>query len=62
MIETPVQVNGKLRALLTVDAAIDDETLQQLALVDGRVAKYIDGKTVKRILVTPAKLVNIVVG
>lgn len=62
MIDAPVQVNGKLRAVLTVDAAIDDDTLQQLALTDSRVAKYVDGKTVKRILVTSAKLVNIVVG
>ena len=62
MIEAPVQVNGKLRAVLTVDADIDDDTLQQMALGDARVTKYVDGKTVKRILVTPAKLVNIVVG
>ncbi|MEZ4732619.1 MAG: hypothetical protein R3E79_36410 [Caldilineaceae bacterium] len=61
MIEAPVQVNGKLRAVLTVDAAIDNETLKSLALQDVRVAKYVDGNTVTRILVTPAKLVNIIV-
>lgn len=60
-IETPVQINGKLRAVLTVDAAIDAEALQQMALHDERVAKYLDGNTVKRIIVTPAKLVNIIV-
>jgi leucyl-tRNA synthetase len=61
MIESPVQVNGKLRAVLTVDADIDEEVLKQTALVDERVAKYVDGKTVTRIIVTSAKLVNIIV-
>jgi len=61
MIEAPVQVNGKLRAVLTVNADVDDETLQTLALTDDRVAKYVDGQMVKRIIVTPMKLVNIIV-
>lgn len=61
-IEAPVQVNGKLRAVLTVAADVDIETLQQLAVNDARVAKFIDGNTVKRIIVTPTKLVNIIIG
>lgn len=59
--ETPVQVNGKLRAVLTVNADIDQEALKQAALVDERVAKYVDGKTVTRVIITPARLVNIIV-
>ena len=51
-----------LRAVLTVAADVDIETLQQLAVNDARVAKFIDGNTVKRIIVTPTKLVNIIIG
>ena len=61
MIEAPVQVNGKLRAVLTVNADIDEEALKQAALADERVLKYVDGKTVTRIIVTAAKLVYIIV-
>jgi len=61
-IETPVQVNSKLRAVLTVDADIDHETLKQMALTDVRVAKYVDGNTITRIIVTPDRLVNIIIG
>jgi leucyl-tRNA synthetase len=61
-IEVPVQINGKLRAKLTVPANIDDETLKATALADERVRHQIEGKTVRKIIVVPRKLVNIVVG
>ncbi|MEZ4870245.1 MAG: leucine--tRNA ligase [Caldilineaceae bacterium] len=60
-VEAPVQINGKLRTVLTVDAEIDEETLQQVALQDERIQSYVVGKTIRRIIVTPNKLVNIVV-
>jgi len=47
--------------VLTVNADIDQEALKQAALADERVAKYVDGKPVKRIIVTETKLVNIIV-
>jgi leucyl-tRNA synthetase len=60
-IEVPVQVNGKLRARLLVPADIDQEQLKALALADERVRSLIDGKQIKKVIVVPGKLVNIVV-
>ncbi|MBA3027336.1 MAG: leucine--tRNA ligase [Desulfobacteraceae bacterium] len=59
-LEIVVQVNGKLRSRFTVSADTDEETIKQLALSDERVAKFLDGKPVKKIIVVKQKLVNIV--
>ena len=56
-----VQVNGKLRGRFTVAAGSDAQTLERQALVDEKVARFIDGKTVRKVIVVPDKLVNIVV-
>jgi len=60
-IEIPVQVNGKLRARLTVPADIDEATLREKALADERISVLIAGKQVRKVIVVPGKLVNIVV-
>ncbi len=60
----PVQVNGKVRARLTVPADSTDDTVRELALADAQVAKYLEGKTVRKIVVAGgqgSKLVSIVV-
>ncbi|PID73703.1 MAG: leucine--tRNA ligase [Desulfobacterales bacterium] len=56
-----LQVNGRLRNRLTVSADIDDDRLKELALADERVARFIDGKPVRKVIVVRKKLVNIVV-
>jgi leucyl-tRNA synthetase len=58
-IEVPIQINGKLRAKMTVSADIDDAVLQKMALE--KVQGLIEGKTIKKVIVVPKKLVNIVV-
>jgi leucyl-tRNA synthetase len=60
-VEIPIQVNGKLRARIIVRVDIDDESLKQLALADERVRALIEGKQIKKVIVVPKKLVNIVV-
>jgi leucyl-tRNA synthetase len=60
-IEVPVQVNGKLRSRLTVPADIDDDALQTRALEDPRVRAALEGKRVRKVIVVPQKLVNVVV-
>jgi leucyl-tRNA synthetase len=60
-IVVPVQVNGKVRGRLTVPAGTPDAQLQELALADGQVAKYLEGKAVKKTVVVNGKLVSIVV-
>jgi leucyl-tRNA synthetase len=61
-IEVPVQINGKLRAKLVVPADIDDAALKATALADERIASHLAGKQVRKVIVVPRKLVNIVVG
>lgn len=55
-----VQVNGKLRTKLTVAADADKESVEALALSDENVAKFTDGKTVRKVIFVPGKLLNIV--
>ena len=59
--EIPVQVNGKLRALLLVSAEITQPELERLALNHEKIKPLIDGKQVVKIIVVPGKLINIVV-
>jgi leucyl-tRNA synthetase len=61
-IEVPVQVNGKLKARLRVPAEIDDQALEAAARADQAVTAAIAGKAVKKVIVVPRKLVNLVVG
>jgi leucyl-tRNA synthetase len=60
-IEVPVQVNGKLRARLTVPPDIDEAGLRERALADERVRAAVAGKRIVKVIVVPGKLVNIVV-
>jgi leucyl-tRNA synthetase len=57
----PVQVNGKVRARLTVPADITDRELERLALADPLVQAQTTGKTVKKVIVAKGRLVSIVV-
>ncbi len=60
-IEVPVQVNGKIKAKLTVPAEIDAAGLEAAAMSDEAVLVALAGKTPKKVIVVPKKLVNIVV-
>lgn len=63
-VEVVVQVNGKLRAKITVaaDDLKDTDKIQQLALEQPNVQKHLDGKNPKKIIIPPhAKLINIVI-
>jgi leucyl-tRNA synthetase len=61
-IEIPIQVNGKLRSKITVDAELSEEELEAAALADEKVQGYTEGKTVRKVIVVPQRLVNVVVG
>jgi leucyl-tRNA synthetase len=58
----PVQVNGKLRARLTVPAEIADAELERMALADPAVQAHTAGKTVKKVVIAKGRLVSVVVG
>ncbi|MBU2985247.1 leucine--tRNA ligase [Saccharophagus degradans] len=54
------QVNGKVRAKLDAPANADKDALEKIALADESVLKHIDGKMIRKVIVVPGKLVNIV--
>ncbi len=58
----PVQINGKLRARLTVAVDLSDDELRERALTDPQVSAHLQSKEVKKVVVVRGKLVSIVVG
>jgi leucyl-tRNA synthetase len=61
-VEIAVQVNGKLRDRITVPVDIAQAELEAAALASDKVKQALEGKTVKKIIVVPKRLVNIVAG
>ncbi|MGO9599112.1 MAG: leucine--tRNA ligase [Isosphaeraceae bacterium] len=60
-VEVPVQVNGKVRGRVTVPAGASSSQLETAARNDDRVAALLVGKTIRKVVVVPGKLVNFVV-
>jgi len=56
-----VQVNGKLRSRFNISNDSDENTIKEMALSDKRVKKFINNKSVKKVIIVKKKLVNIVV-
>jgi len=61
-VELVVQVNGKLRGHITAASGANQADIQAAALADGNVKRYTEGKEIKKVVIVPGKLVNIVVG
>jgi len=59
-LEIVVQVNGKLRGRVSVPVQAPDAQVREIALADEAVARHVGGKAVKKVIVVPGKLVNIV--
>ncbi len=60
-LELVVQVNGKLRGKITVPVTASKEAIEATALLDEAVQRFVEGKTPKKVIVVPGKLVNIVI-
>jgi len=61
LVEIVVQVNGKLRARISVAVDTDNDTVAAAALADENVQRFIDGKEIRKTIVVPGRLVNVVV-
>jgi leucyl-tRNA synthetase len=59
-VEVPVQIMGKVRHRIMVPADADAATLEKLALADAKVQELIAGKTVRKVVAVPGKLINLV--
>jgi leucyl-tRNA synthetase len=60
-VELVVQVNGKLRARVTVAVEASEETLRETALKDPNVQKFVGDSTVRKVIIVPGKLINVVI-
>ncbi|WP_026585120.1 leucine--tRNA ligase [Bacillus sp. J33] len=59
-VEIVIQINGKVKAKLMVPADAKKDLLEQIAMGDDKVKEQIDGKTIRKVIAVPGKLVNIV--
>ena len=59
-IEIPIQILGKVRHRMSVPAGLDQKALEETVLADADVQRLIEGKTVRKVVVVPDRLVNIV--
>lgn len=59
--EYPVMINGKMRAKLNLDLSLSKEEIQEAALADETVKKWLEDKAPKKIIIVPGKIVNLVV-
>ena len=57
-----LQVNGKVRGHIRVSAGASREQIEQEALADETVQRWLEGKTVRKVVVVPGRLVNIAAG
>lgn len=57
-----VQINGKVRAKITVPAAAEQDAVLAIAKLDENVQRYLDGVAMKKVIYVPGKLLNLVVG
>jgi leucyl-tRNA synthetase len=62
MIQVPVQVNGRLREVIEVASDASPAEVQQAALTQPRVRQHLEGRSVKKVVYVPGKVLNIVVG
>ena len=61
-IELVVQVNGKVRGRLMVPADADQEAVREFAMTHENVLRHLEGKAIRKLIVVPGKLVNVVAG
>ena len=60
-VEVALQVNGKVRAKLVIAVDLNKEEIEKMALTNEKVSSEIEGKTVRKVIVVPNRMVNIVV-
>ena len=60
--EIPIQIKGKIKAKIMVPSGTSKDELEKLALADERIVAALEGLTVRKVIVIPDKLVNIVAG
>ena len=60
-VTVPVQINGKLRNTLEMQVDMSEEDIKTAVLSDNKISKFLDGKSVRKWIILPNKLINMVV-
>ena len=60
-IELPIQVNGKLRDVVTVPAGLSEIEIEQIVLARDKIRAQLEGHEIVRVIQVPGRLVNVVV-
>jgi leucyl-tRNA synthetase len=60
-IEIPIQINGKVRGRIATPVDASERDIEKTALADPKIQKYIEGHTIRKTIIVPKKLVNIVI-
>ena len=60
-VKYPISFNGKVRFTLKLAADLNPKQVEEIALANEQTAKYLDGKSIKKVIVVPKKIVNIVI-
>ena len=60
-VKYPISFNGKVRFTLELAADLSPKQVEEIALANEQTAKYLDGKSIKKVIVVPKKIVNIVI-
>lgn len=60
-VKYPISFNGKVRFMLELPADMPKEEVEKIALANEQTSKWLEGKTIKKIIVVPKKIVNVVV-
>jgi len=61
-IELPVQINGKVRGKITVPAGADAKALEKAVMQDAKITQFLEGKSIRKVVAVPGKIINIVAG
>jgi leucyl-tRNA synthetase len=59
--EIVVQVNSKIRGHLVVPVHADEDAIVELVMADEKIVKHFDGKTIRKRIVVPGKLINFII-
>ena len=62
MIEMPIQIKGKVRSKMTIDADATEEQIRETAMSDPRIVELIGDSVVRKVIVVPGKIINIITG
>jgi leucyl-tRNA synthetase len=61
-VKYPISFNGKVRFTLELAAGLSPKEVEEIALSNEQTQKFMDGKTIRKVIVVPGKIVNIVLG